>query len=58
MNLKMYGRFGWQWEYAGEIWRTGDDGRGLYCGRVLMDSEFTAPRGRVEMLRFLERGMK
>lgn len=58
MNLKLYGRLGWQWIHCGETWHTGDDGCGLYCGRVLMDSEFTVPRGRVGMLRFLERGKK
>lgn len=55
MNLKMYGKFGWQWTYAGETWHTGDNGCGLYCGKALMDAQFKAPRSRMMMIKFLGR---
>lgn len=53
MNLKLYGRLGWQWTHAGELWRTGPDGLGLYCGKTLLDATFRAPRSRVEMIKLL-----
>ena len=54
MLLNPYGRLGWSWTHAGFIWRTDHDGKGLYCGRVLLDSEFIAPRDRVKMLRMIK----
>lgn len=53
MNLKLYGRLGWQWTAAGETWRTGPDGCGLYCGKMLLDAAFVAPRSRVAMLKLI-----
>ena len=54
MSLKLYGRLGWQWSHAGYIWHTDKDGRGLWCGRLLMDAAFVAPRSRVAMIKLLK----
>lgn len=54
MNLTPHGRLGWSWMHAGLIWHTDHYGKGLYCGRVLLDSEFVAPRDRVKMLRMIK----
>ena len=56
MNLTPLGRLGWSWTHAGLIWHTGKDGKGLYCGRLLLDSEFVTPRSRAMMIKFLAKG--
>ena len=53
MNLTPLGRLGWSWTIDGIIYHTDYYGKGRYWKRLLLDSEFVAPRDRVKMLRLI-----
>ena len=54
MNLTPLGRFGWSWTTNGITYHTDSNGKGRYWKRLLLDSEFIAPRDRVKMLRMIK----
>ena len=51
--LNPYGRLGWSWTINGITYHTDGDGKGRYWKRLVLDSEFVAPRDRVKMLRLI-----
>ena len=56
MNLTPLGRLGWSWTINGITYHTDGDGKGRYWKRLLLDSEFVAPRSRADMIKFLAKG--
>ena len=52
--LNPYGRLGWSWTINGITYHTDGAGKGRYWKRLLLDSEFVAPRGRADMLRMIK----